>query len=515
MPEAAKSSARRGIVYLLGAGPGDEDLITLRGRKLIETCDVLVFDYLACPTMRKWTKPGCEQIDVGKRPGRHAVEQERIQDILVEHAQQGKSVVRLKGGDPLLFGRGGEEAVRLREAGVPFEIVPGVTAALACAAYAGVPLTHRELSSSVCFLTGHEDVKKERMRVDFRKFAQTGDTLCIYMGMGHLAEIVSELLAGGLPGDTPAAIVQWATLPRQRSAYGELAQLPQLAEEAKLGAPAVVIVGTVAKMHPEVSWFEQRPLFGKRVVVTRNQAQAGGLTAALKETGAEVLELPLIDVRLGFSDVAAEEILGGIATYEWIIFTSPNGVEGFFNAFYERYSDLRCLGPMRVACVGEGTARAVRAQRLEVDVIPDEATGKALGEKLTAEHSLENLNVLLVTGNRNSPELAHHLEGPGGAIVDTFEVYQTSLRDLSEDPAAEDFRQRGADALLFASSSAAESFAQQAANLQPGADARFPKAYSIGPRTSEAMRKAGIPIEAEAHTHTPDGLVQLLLEKLG
>lgn len=504
-----------GKVYLVGAGPGDPSLITVRGRELIESCDVLAYDFLAAPEMCRWAREDCERICVGKRAGRHTIPQEEIIALLVEKARLGKTVVRLKGGDPLLFGRGGEEAAALHGAGIEFEIVPGVTAALAASAYAGVPLTQRDLSSSVCFLTGHEDIAKERMHLDFRQFARIGGTLCIYMGMGHLEKIVAELRDGGLSGETPAAIIQEATLPSQRSAYGQLDELPAIAAKEGLGAPAIVVIGDVAKLHSEVNWYPQKPLLGKRIVLTRTPEQAQGMTRELRALGADVLELPMIEITYTVQPGIADEIFSGLGGYQWIVFTSPNGVEGFFRCFFQRHADLREFGPMRIACIGEPTAQAVRKRNLEVDLVPPEATAEALGKALIADGDLENQNVLLVTGNRNRPDLARDLEGPGAAIVDTFPVYETHLRELDEaDEAACRFRSEGADALVFASPSAAENFIKQAGKLQISDGGRTPKAYSIGPITSAAMQKAGIPIAGEATNHDAAGIIDLLLREL-
>jgi len=495
-----------GKVYLVGAGPGDPGLVTLRAQALISQCDSLVYDYLASPELHRWTKPGCEKIYVGKQKGFHAIPQEEIEAILVERARRGEMVVRLKGGDPFIFGRGGEEAETLMRDGVAFEIVPAVTAALASAAYAGIPLTHREYSSSVCFLTGHEDPDKHEMHVDFEAFSKVGGTLCIYMGMGHLGEIAAKLMAGGRSPATPVGIVQWASTPRQRSLRTTLKEAAADKETAGLSSPAVVIVGEVAPMMERISWFENRPLFGRRIVVTRSREQASDLSAALAALGAETLELPLIEVSEDEGSTG-EDIWPSLGSYQWIFFTSPNGVKYFFEKFYRRFDDLRCFGGMRIACVGETTAAAVREQRLAVDVIPDEAVSDALAEAVIREENLEHQAVLVVTGNRNRETLVDQLE-EAKAIVDVFPVYQTALTDLSRQPSAERFRQVGADAITFASSSAVDSFVRQAEHLQPGEGARRPKGVAIGPRTAERMRELGLPVDRMAKEASIKGLVE-------
>lgn len=494
-----------GKVYLVGAGPGDLGLVTLRARELIGRCDAIVYDYLVNPAILRWTKPGCARVCVGKRKGFHSIPQGEIEDILLKRARAGERVVRLKGGDPFVFGRGGEEAERLAAHGIDFEIVPAVTAALASAAYAGIPLTHRELSSSVCFLTGHEDPEKHTLPVDFARFAQTGGTLCLYMAMGHLDEIAERLIGAGLAADTPAAVVQWATTPRQRSLVSTLGQVATDKDAAGLTAPAVVVIGEVAQLSARIAWFERRPLFGRRVVVTRRPEQAGEWSAALAEAGAEVLELPLIEVS---EDEASdgEDIWPMLGSYRWIVFTSANGVRCFFQKFHRRFDDLRCIGGARIACVGEGTAEAVRAERLAVDLVPDETTGEALAEALLHAETLENETVLVVAGNRNRDTLVTQLE-EGRAIVDVFPVYRTEFTDLSSDPAAERFREVGADAMVFASPSAAESFVQQARHLQPGEGARRPKCVAIGPKTATRMRELGLPVDRQAREASAGGLV--------
>jgi len=495
-----------GKVYLVGAGPGDPGLVTLRAKELIERCDALVYDYLANPELLKWTKVGCAKVYVGKQKGFHAIPQEEIEKILVDRAKDGEMVVRLKGGDPFIFGRGGEEAETLQKDGVPYEIVPGVTAALASAAYAGIPLTHREHSSSVAFLTGHEDPEKHEMHVRFEEFAKVGGTLCIYMGMGHLAEITERLLKAGLAADTPVAIVQWATTPRQRSLVSTLEKAAADKDAAGLSSPAVVVIGEVAKLSAQIGWFEQKPLFGKRVVVTRSRSQSSELAAHLGDLGAEVLELPLIEI---FEDEAStgEDIWPTLGSYRWLVFTSPNGVKHFFEKFYRKFDDLRCLGGLFIACIGESTAQAVREQRLHVDLVPEEAVAESLADTLLREETMENETVLVVTGNRNRDVLIEKLE-EGRAIVDAFPVYRTELTDLASHPAATRFREAGADVITFASSSAVDSFVQQAKQLQPVEGARRPKCVAIGPKTAERMRQVGLPVDRIAKEASIPGLTR-------
>lgn len=501
-------------VYLVGAGPGDLGLVTVRAKALIESCDVLVYDYLANPQIKQWTKPGCELIYVGKRPNLHAIPQDEIEDVLVDRAKKGLVVVRLKGGDPFIFGRGGEEACRLQEDGLNFEIVPGVTAALGSAAYAGIPLTHRDHSSSICFLTGHEDPEKHEMHVDFQYFAKSKGTLCIYMGMGHLDYIAQEIIKGGRSKETPVAVVQWATLGKQRSLVGTLDDIAEKVQDAGLSSPSVVIVGDVAQFRDVIGWHEKRPLYGKRIAVTRKKEQASVLCSKLQALGAEILELPLIDVQLDYDEENLEDVFSELATYEWIFFTSPNGARYFFELFFKKFKDLRCLGPMRIACIGNSTAKVVEQHNLEVDFIPETAVAEELAKSFLESNDVENQNLLVVTGNLNRDVLVKTLEDEGRAIVDTLKVYETVPSDLSNEPDAVSFREQGAHAITFTSSSIVQSFVDQAKHLQLSKDAIRPKGISIGPITSEKMKKIGLPVDATAKEHNIDGLVAAIVKKL-
>jgi len=503
-----------GIVYLVGAGPGDPGLLTLRARDLIGEADVLVYDYLVNERILGWRRDDCEMIFVGKKPGRHSISQDEISDLLADRAAKGKRVVRLKGGDPFVFGRGGEEVPRLAEAGVNFEIVPGVTAALAVAACTGIPLTHRDMSSSLCFLTGHEKADGEELQVKFRDFAHTGGTLCIYMGMGRLKEIAGELINGGMPAETPVAIVQWAGLPRQKGVLATLETVAEKAEEKGLDAPAIIVVGEVARFYNDVDRLGIMPLFGRRVIVTRSRQQASVLSAKLEEAGAEVLELPLIRIKQAADPDVVEEVFSVIGEYDWLIFTSANGVKHFLELFLEKFHDLRALGLLRIGVVGPATARALGRYHIRADLIPKKAVGEALADALIAQGILDNLKILVVTGNLSSDVLVKKLEDER-AIVDTLQVYETQKNDLSKHPAARIFREEGADAVIFASSSAVKSFVAQGEALSPGPEALKPLGVSIGPLTSKAMREYGLLVDIEAEDASIDSMVQALCEKLG
>lgn len=504
----------QGIVYLVGAGPGDPGLVTFRAKDLISQADVLVYDYLVHPELVKWTRPDCEIVYVGKKSGFHSVPQEEIEALLVKHAGAGKRVVRLKGGDPFVFGRGGEEARTLAKHGIPFEVVPGVTAALAAGAYAGIPLTQRNTSSSVIFLTGHEDPAKHELQIDWRTYGGLKNaTLAIYMGMGHLRFILSELIAGGLPPSTPAAVVQWASLGRQRSVKGTAADLADRVEQAKLAAPAIIFVGDVVRAHREIDWFERLPLFGRRVVITRTRDQNSELRDKLETLGAEVLELPLISIVKSVEKDAVVEILSELGSYDWIVFTSANGVRFFFEDFLKGFSDIRALGLLRFACVGAATAREIRKYHIKVECMPETATGESLADALIATDSLDSAKVIVVTGNLNRETLVKKLEA-ARAIVDRMPLYKTLKTDLSNNPVAEDFRQKGADAILFASSSAAQSFHDHTDELKLAPGAKKPLAGSIGVHTTETMEELGMSVDFEAEKPSLDALIAALIERL-
>jgi uroporphyrinogen III methyltransferase / synthase len=504
-----------GKVFLVGAGPGDLGLVTFRARELVAAADVLVYDYLVHPELVKWTRPDCIVLYVGKTAGCHTVPQDQIENLLVEHARAGRQVVRLKGGDPFIFGRGGEEARRLAAAEVPFEIVPGVTAALAAGAYAGIPLTYRQTATSLVFLTGHEDpTKPDATQVNWRAYgALRHTTLAIYMGMGRLAHILAELQAGGLAADTPAAVVQWASLGRQRSVTAPVSELAARATAAGLAAPAIVFVGEVVRDHAAIDWFEHLPLFGRRIAITRTRDQNSELREKLETLGAEVLELPLITIRKDIDKHGLVEILAELGTYDWIVFTSANGVRYFFEEFFKAFPDVRALGLLRFACVGRATAREIERYHLRVECMPDTATGESLADALAATGSLDSAKVIVVTGNLNRDKLVRKLEA-ARAIVDRLPLYRTEKTDLAADPVAEDFRSRGADAILFASSSAVESFVAQAPSLALAASAQKPLVGSIGPQTTASLDEHDLSPAFEAPSPGLDALLTALAAAL-
>ena len=503
------------MVYLVGAGPGDLGLTTLRARELIESADVLVYDYLVHPDLVAWVRAGCEVIYVGKKAGFHSMPQEEIEALLVKKAKAGKRVVRLKGGDPYVFGRGGEEARALAADGVSFEVVPGVTASLAAGAYAGIPLTQRNTSSALVLVTGHEDPAKHELQVDWPKLGGLKNTtLAIYMGVGRMKDIMAGLQEGGLASDTPAAVVQWASLGRQRSLTGTISTLADMTAKAELKAPAIIIVGEVVEHQQAVDWFEQLALFGRKIVITRTRSGNSVLRGKLEHLGAEVVELPLIKVVPDVDRERLVDIVAELGTYDWIVFTSANGVRIFFDHFLRAYDDIRALGLLRFAALGDATISEIEKYRIKVECRPDVATADALADALIATDSLDSAKVVVVTGNLNRENLVKRLEDEAQAIVDTLPLYKTEKLDLSDSAAAHDFHTHGADAVLFASSSAVEAFGSHKELMQLGPDAKKPLFGSMGPQTSASLEALDIEVDFEADDPGLDELVHALVRDL-
>ncbi len=374
----SKKQPARGVCYLVGAGPGDLGLVTLRARECVERAEVVVYDYLCNPEILAWARPDAEIIYAGKKAGAHTLRQEEINALLVEKTAAGKVVARLKGGDPFVFGRGGEEALALAEAGLTFEIVPGVSSTVAGPAYAGIPVTHRGHVSQLTIFTGHEDPEKGGSSVDFAQLAKAPGTKIMLMGVERLDSITRQLLEHGENPDLPVALVRWATTGRHQTLTGTVGDIARRAAEANFEAPAVAVFGEVVRLREKLNWFETRPLFGRRVVVTRTRQGAGALSARLAELGADVLEIPTIRTEPPKNLREFAELVRDAHTYEWLLFTSPNGVNAFFEMFYKIYDDAREIGGVRIGAVGPATAARLKEFRLKVDVQPDKAVAEAL-----------------------------------------------------------------------------------------------------------------------------------------
>jgi len=496
-------SARAGVVYLVGAGPGDPGLMTARSLQLIAAADKVFYDRLIPPGALDGARPDAELVYVGKQPGVPSVPQEEIGERLVEAARAGRSVVRLKGGDPFVFGRGGEEGEALREAGVEFEVVPGVTAGVAATAYAGIPVTHRDDASAVAFVTGHEDPEKEESALDWEALARFPGTLVFYMGVKRLAENAAALIEAGRNAEEPAAAIERGTWPGQRTVEARLGTIAAAVARENVKAPALIVVGEVAKRREQLAWLERRPLHGRRVVVTRARAQASGLAATLRELGAEVVELPAIRIEARIEAPEVGDAIAALSEYSLVCLTSPNGVRLLFEAMQAAGRDARALAGATVAAIGPGTARALAERGIAADVVPERFVAEALVEAL-AEVEVEGRRVLVARAAEARDVLPDALR-ERGAEVDVVPLYET----VREEPDPEEVEAaQSADYVTFTSSSTVT-------NLTAVLGDRFPsgaRIVSIGPITSEAVHAAGLEVDVEAERHDIDGLLTALLD---
>lgn len=497
------------MVYLVGAGPGDAELLTLRGAELLRRADVVVYDALVNRDLLRLARPGAEIIFGGKRANDHALPQDELNSLLISRAREGKTVVRLKGGDPYVFGRGGEEAEELAASNVAFEVVPGVSSFTAVPNYAGIPITHRGMASAFTVVTGHEDPDKPGSVIDWNQVAGMPGTKLVMMGTQRIGDLAARLVAGGMADSTPVAMVSWGTTGRQRSIEGTLATIGKVVTETNFRPPSIAIIGDVVNMRKKLNWFEERSLFGRRIVVTRTRDQASQLSRLLSERGAEVLEIPTIRIEAPDDRQTLVEAMAGLGEYDWIIFTSPNGVAQFFDYFFRTFEDVRDLGAMRLAAVGPATAAKIREYHLKVDLMPQEFVSSKIAAAFKQFQSIENVRLLLLRAQVANPDLTRELEQLGG-IVDDVSVYKTVPE--TEDPtgAAAVLLEQGADWITFASGSSVENF--HARFDLPALQKKFPglSLASIGPETSKAIRNLGLEPTVEARTHTIEGLVEAL-----
>ena len=481
-------------VYLVGAGPGDPGLMTARALELIANADVIVHDRLIPAGALTGARPGAELIYAGKEGGGPSVSQQEIRRLLLEHGAAGREVVRLKGGDPFVFGRGGEEAEALREAGIAFEVVPGVTAGVAAPAYAGIPVTHRDTASAVAFVTGHEDPDKSRSALDWEALASFPGTLVVYMGMRQLEAITLKLRAAGRPGTEPAAVIERGTLPDQRLVTGTLETIAELAARHELRAPAVSLFGGVAALSENLSWLEDRPLAGRKIAVTRARAQASGLASRLRSLGAEVIEAPAIRI------VAIDGPAPELEDYDLVCLTSPNGVRLLFERLAAAGRDARALANTTVAAIGPGTAAALRDHGVIADVVPERFVAEGLVEALAATPVRRALVARAAQARDVLPEALRDR----GAEVDVMALYETVAEPLSD---VELHAVQVADYVTFTSSSTVSFFFAAAGERL---DDRT-RLVSIGPVTSDALRGRGREPDVEAGRHDIDGLVEALV----
>jgi len=504
---------KQGKVYLVGAGPREPDLVTVRAVECLKKADVVIYDFLAAPELLKLVPEGAETIYVGKKGGSHTVSQDRINEVIVARAKQGRTIVRLKGGDPFIFGRGGEEAEVLAEAGIPFEVVPGVTSAVAAPAYAGIPLTHRLYTSSVAFVTGHEDPTKKQSSIDWSKLATGVGTLVFLMGVKNLANIAEKLMAAGRDPKTPVALVRWGTTPQQTTVVGTLDTIVAKVQAAGLKPPATIVVGEVIKLRDTLNWFEKRALFGKTVVITRARAQASELVRRLTDLGAACLECPTIKVVPPEDWSPLDVAIDNLGSYDWLVFTSANGVSFFFERLYEKDKDVRVLKDVSTAAIGPATAKRLRDFGLKSDIIPETYQAESIVETFKQE-AMNGKRVLLPRAKEARPVLPVELRKMG-AIVDEIAAYQTEQARENVDVLVKRLEEGSIDLLTFTSSSTVRNFK---ALLPPD---RFESLIdgvtvaSIGPITADTARDLGFRVDIMAQDYTIDGLCEAILQYYG
>ncbi len=500
------NSESNGRVYLIGAGPGDPKLLTLRGAEILAGTDVVVYDRLVHPAILRRANPEAELIYVGKVSSSHTMSQEEISRLLVERAKAGKSVARLKGGDPFVFGRGGEEAESLVAEGIAFEVVPGVTSAVAVPAYAGIPVTHRKLCSALSIITGHESAEKAESTLKWNSIATGGDTLVFLMGVENLPGIVSELITNGRSADTPAAIIRWGTRSNQETIVGTLGTISEQAKTAGITSPAITVVGDVVKLREKLRWFDTRPLFGKKIIVTRSRDQASALTEKLEALGAEVVEFPVIKIVPPTDTTSLDLAIRILGAFKWIIFTSANGVEWFIRRLREQGEDVRAMAGTRLAAIGPATAAALERYGLRVEYVPPEYIAESVAENLPGK--LAGRRVLIVRAKEAREALPERLT-ERGAEVEVAVAYET-VTEQSDAAVVRSMIEAGEiDAVTFTSSSTVLNFIGLLGGL------RLPSgvtAACIGPITAETARSLGIEPHIIAEDYTIDGLVKEILK---
>ncbi|HIA03089.1 MAG TPA: uroporphyrinogen-III C-methyltransferase [Myxococcales bacterium] len=499
---------RHGLVSLVGAGPGDPGLLTRKAENLLGRADVVIHDALVSPAVIAMARQGAEIIH-RRELGEGA--QEALNQALIRHSRLGHRVVRLKGGDPCVFGRGGEEAWALSQAGLPFEIVPGVSAGIAAAAYAGIPLTHRMLASDVTFVTGHEDPAKSESAINWKQLVHTGGTLVIFMGVRHLNEIMDRLVENGISSETPAAVIEWATTPMQRTVVGTVGCISERVVQQGLDHPALTIVGRVVELRDDLAWFDRRPLWKRRILVTRAEEQAPELVEALREVGAGVITLPSI----AFAPPSNSELLdNGVdelsegERFDWVLFTSTNAVQKFFQALETRNMDLRVFGQSRIACIGPSTANSLKQYGIHADLIPEDHRAEGLLKALPEANAIRGKRFLFPRAEVARDIIPDRLRA-GGGIVDLVPVYRTLRPKVTVDSAKHHLQL--ADTVTFTSPSAVNNLVAMLG--EDGAEILATKTLAaIGPITSKALQSLGLKVQITARVSTVKGLVDAIVE---
>jgi len=500
----------KGIVYLIGAGPGDPDLITLKGRECLKKADIIVYDYLVNESLLSLAQIDAKIIYVGKKCGHHTMPQKDINDLLVESSKKGLTVARLKGGDPFIFGRGGEEAMELSKEGITFEIVPGVTSAVAAPAYAGIPLTHRNFASSVCFITGHEDPTKEESHINWNALAKSSGTLVFLMGIANLYKIVKKLTTLGKSPNTPVAVVGNGTMPNQRTVIGKLANIDQKVKDADLGAPGIIVVGDVVNLSEYLNWFESRPLFGKKIVVTRPEDQAAAFIRTLSELGAECLLFPTIAILPPASWKELDRAIKSLSRYDWILFTSVNGVRYFFKRLGVQKKDTRYLKGINIGAIGPETAAVLIDMGINPDLIPDQYWAEGVVERLKRS-VLNGKRILLprpVIARDYIPKKLTEL----GAIVDVAEAYQTVKPDYSYHQLRMLFKDGAIDMITLTSPSTVDNFLALLKGESIFKEIVKAKVACIGPITAQRAIERGLRVDIVPDEYTVDALTKAIIQ---
>jgi uroporphyrinogen III methyltransferase / synthase len=479
-----------GKVYLIGAGPGDPKLITLRGKEYLERAEVVIYDYLAPKELLEVVRPGAEIIFAGKKGRRLPFTQDGINRLIIKKARAGKIVARLKGGDPFIFGRGGEEAEAFVQAGIPFEVVPGVTAAIAVPAYAGIPLTHRDIASAVAFITGHEDPRKGETSIDWAKITTSIGTLVFFMGMGRLPEIVTNLIKYGSDPKTPVAIIRWGTRLSQKTVQGTLSDIVTKAKEAGLKPPVMIVVGEVVQLNKRLGWFETRPLFGRKILVTRARDQASEFSDLLAQNGAEPVEFPTIEVVPPRSFRALDRAIEKLSQYHWVIFTSMNGVQFFLQRLKEDGKDIRALKDVKICAIGPRTAEEIQRFGVKVELVPDEYQAEGIIEKMDGRN-LKKKRILLPRAEVAREILPDELRR-SGARVDVVTAYRTVKPTKNVKPIKKLLQANEISVITFTSSSTVRNFAKMFAKKELPHLLNGVKVACIGPITAETARQLGI-----------------------
>ncbi|MEN8140639.1 MAG: uroporphyrinogen-III C-methyltransferase [Thermodesulfobacteriota bacterium] len=505
------SPKRQGKAYLVGAGPGDPRLITIRGKELLEKAEVIIYDYLAGKRLLDHVPPGAEFIYAGKKGGDHTHTQEEINAMLVDRVRQGKIVVRLKGGDPFIFGRGGEELEELLKAGLDFEAVPGVTSASAAATFAGVPITHRDCTSSVAFITGHERPDQEKSRVAWDKIATGLGTLVFYMGIKNLPSITANLIKHGRDPETPVAVVRWASMPHQQSVVGTLATIADIVASEGIKPPALTIVGDVVNYRKHLNWYESRPLFGRRILVTRTREQASDLVARLEEKGATCLERPTIAIAPPDSWQPVDEALTSLADFDWLVFTSIHAIHKFMGRLLAQGLDARALAGLQIAAVGRVTADVLAEYGLVADLVPEEFTGEGLLKSLLAQ-GMAGQAVLLPRASKAREVVPEGLN-EAGARVTKVPVYQNVVPAGDGAALVAELQEGGVDLLTFTSSSTVHNFVDLV--KAGGGDVNELLAQvqiaAIGPITAKSVNEYGLEVDIQPQRYTIVDLVEAIV----